>query len=204
MPQFIGPFQILKRGSSVAYQVALPPKLSNLKKKEIESQVHDLLGKEWIQKSHSPYIVPMLLVPKNDPKSVGDIMSFHGLECFYRRFVQDFSTLASHLNELMKKNVPFFWLCMLRTKLVFSITCHPQFDPFQVLKRINNNAYRLDLPNDYGVSNTFNVCDLTSFAGNEDLEEEPTYLKTSPLEEGEDDDILPPKYSITWTMPKRM
>ena len=33
--------------------------------------------------------------------------------------------------------------------------------PFQVLECINYNAYNIDLPQDYGVSNTFNVTDLT-------------------------------------------
>jgi len=32
---------------------------------------------------------------------------------------------------------------------------------FQVLECINYNAYKIDLPLDYGVSNTFNVTDLT-------------------------------------------
>ena len=32
------------------------------------------------------------------PKSVGDIRSLHGLASFYRRFVPNFSTLASPLN----------------------------------------------------------------------------------------------------------
>nr|KYP59884.1 Transposon Ty3-G Gag-Pol polyprotein [Cajanus cajan] len=43
------------------------------------------------------------------PKSVGDVRSFHGLASFYRRFVKNFSTLASPLNELVKKDVPFIW-----------------------------------------------------------------------------------------------
>ena len=37
-------------------------------------------------------------------------------------------------------------------------------DPFQVLERINSNAYRLDLLEEYGVSNTFNLTDLVPFA----------------------------------------
>jgi len=41
------------------------------------------------------------------PKSVRDICSFHGLASFYRRFVPNFSTLASPLNELVKKDTPF-------------------------------------------------------------------------------------------------
>ena len=35
--------------------------------------------------------------------------------------------------------------------------------PFQVLERINNNAYRLDLLGEYRVSTTFNICDLIAF-----------------------------------------
>ena len=35
------------------------------------------------------------------PKSVGDIRSFHELKSFYRRFVPNFSTIASALNELV-------------------------------------------------------------------------------------------------------
>nr|KYP69622.1 Retrovirus-related Pol polyprotein from transposon 17.6 [Cajanus cajan] len=156
--------------------------------KEIESQVQELLEKDWVRKSLSPCVVPMLLVPKKDgkwrmccdsrainnitvkyrhpiprlrqvfdilrknqlfgnlekctfcvdsivflgfiiskkgvhvdpekikaiqewptPKSVGDIRSFHGLASFYRRFAPNFSTLASPLNELVKKNVEFIW-----------------------------------------------------------------------------------------------
>jgi len=33
------------------------------------------------------------------PKNVGEVKSFHGLASFYRRFVPNFSTLASPLNE---------------------------------------------------------------------------------------------------------
>ena len=43
------------------------------------------------------------------PKSVSDVRSFHGLASFYRRFVKNFSTLASPLTEVIKKNVGFKW-----------------------------------------------------------------------------------------------
>ncbi|KAL2454666.1 Uncharacterized protein Adt_47834 [Abeliophyllum distichum] len=43
------------------------------------------------------------------PKSVTDVRSFHGLASFYRRFVKDFSTLATPLTEIIKKNVEFNW-----------------------------------------------------------------------------------------------
>jgi hypothetical protein len=35
--------------------------------------------------------------------------------------------------------------------------------PFHILERINDNAYKVDLPGEYGVSATFNVSDLTLF-----------------------------------------
>ena len=41
--------------------------------------------------------------------------------------------------------------------------------PFQVLERINDNAYKLDLPGEYNVSATFNVTDLSPFNVGDDL-----------------------------------
>ena len=41
---------------------------------------------------------------------------------------------------------------------------HPRGDgPFQVLERINDNAYKLDLLGEYNISATFNVSDLSHF-----------------------------------------
>jgi hypothetical protein len=40
--------------------------------------------------------------------------------------------------------------------------------PFKVLKNINENAYKLDLPADFGVSTTFNIADLKPYLGDED------------------------------------
>ena len=43
------------------------------------------------------------------PKTITQVWSFLGLAGFYRRFVKDFSTIATPLNELTKKGVPFRW-----------------------------------------------------------------------------------------------
>jgi hypothetical protein len=40
--------------------------------------------------------------------------------------------------------------------------------PFKVLEKINENAYKLDLPTDFGVSPTFNIADLKSYLKEED------------------------------------
>ena len=50
-----------------------------------------------------------------------------------------------------------------RTKL------HPRGDgPFQILKKINDNAYKVDFPSEYNVSATFNIFDLSPFDVGED------------------------------------
>jgi hypothetical protein len=52
--------------------------------------------------------------------------------------------------------------------------------PFQILQRINDNAYKVDLPGEYGVSATFNVSDLTLFDVGDDS-------RSNPFEERGDD-----------------
>jgi len=43
--------------------------------------------------------------------------------------------------------------------------------PFEVLEPINDNAYKVDLPGDYGVSATFNVTDLSLHLDDDYLED---------------------------------
>ncbi|KAG8649291.1 hypothetical protein MANES_08G122660v8 [Manihot esculenta] len=52
--------------------------------------------------------------------------------------------------------------------------------PYQVLKRINDNAYVIDLPGEFGVLATFNVSDLSPFDFGTDS-------RTNPFQEGGDD-----------------
>ena len=56
--------------------------------------------------------------------------------------------------------------------------------PFKVLERINDNAYKIDLPGHYNVSATFNVADLSPFVPSLD---DPFDSRTSPFEDGGDD-----------------
>jgi hypothetical protein len=59
---------------------------------------------------------------------------------------------------------------------------HPRGDcPFQVLARINNNAYKLDISSEYNISATFNVSDLSPFNVGDDS-------RTNSFEERETDE----------------
>ena len=53
--------------------------------------------------------------------------------------------------------------------------------PFQVLERINDNAYKLDLPSEYNISATFNVSDLSPFDVGDDS-------RMNPFEEMKNDE----------------
>jgi hypothetical protein len=56
--------------------------------------------------------------------------------------------------------------------------------PYKVLAKINDNAYTLELPLDFGVSPTFNISDLKPYMGDEDEIES----RTTPIQEEEDDE----------------
>ena len=60
--------------------------------------------------------------------------------------------------------------------------------PFKVLEKINDNAYKLELPADFGtVSPTFNIADLKPYFG----EEDEIASRTTSIQEGEHDVDIP-------------
>jgi hypothetical protein len=58
--------------------------------------------------------------------------------------------------------------------------------PSKILEKINDNAYKLELPLEFGVSLTFNISDLRPYLGEED--EVPS--RTTSNQEGEDDEDI--------------
>ncbi|WVZ80713.1 hypothetical protein U9M48_028170 [Paspalum notatum var. saurae] len=58
--------------------------------------------------------------------------------------------------------------------------------PFKVLTKINDNAYILDLPAEFGVSTSFNVADLKPYVG----EDEELPSRATSVLEGEDDEDI--------------
>ncbi|WVZ70655.1 hypothetical protein U9M48_019299 [Paspalum notatum var. saurae] len=63
--------------------------------------------------------------------------------------------------------------------------------PFKTIEKINDNAYKLELPPMFGVSPTFNIADLKPYLGEEDELES----RTTPLQEGEDDEDISPMHT---------
>ncbi|WVZ63685.1 LOW QUALITY PROTEIN: hypothetical protein U9M48_013298 [Paspalum notatum var. saurae] len=60
--------------------------------------------------------------------------------------------------------------------------------PFKIIEKINDNAYKLELPPEFGVSHIFNIADLKPYLREEDeLESRPTQLQ-----EGENDEDISP------------
>jgi len=55
--------------------------------------------------------------------------------------------------------------------------------PFEILEWVNDNAYKVDLPRDYGVSATFNVDDLSPYLEDDHL----ANLRENSPQQGEDD-----------------
>lgn len=49
-----------------------------------------------------------------------------------------------------------------------------------MVERINDNAYKLELPSEYGVSASLNIADLSLFNAGDDF-------RTNPFQEGEND-----------------
>ena len=58
--------------------------------------------------------------------------------------------------------------------------------PFKIVQKINDNAYILDLPPEYGVSSSFNVVDLRPYVG----EDEQIPSRMTPIQEGLDDEDI--------------
>jgi hypothetical protein len=64
--------------------------------------------------------------------------------------------------------------------------------PFKILGKINDNAYKLELPPEFGVSPIFNILDLKPSLGEEDELES----RTTPIQEGEDDEDISPLHTM--------
>jgi len=96
-----------------------------------------------------------------------------------------------HANKSRKKVVlePSDWVWVHMRKERFLEQRKPKLqhrgdEPFQVLEKISDNAYKIDIPGEYGVSSSFNVADLTPFFADGDFED----LRANTFQEGGNDE----------------
>jgi len=81
------------------------------------------------------------------PTNVNEVQSFHGLDSFYGRFVQNFNTIVAPLNVIVKKDVEFKW-------------GQDQIHAFETVKEKLTKAPILALPN---FTQTFEIeCDASN------------------------------------------
>ncbi|KAG7533313.1 Dynamin GTPase effector [Arabidopsis thaliana x Arabidopsis arenosa] len=84
---------------------------------------------------------------------------------------------------------PGDWVCLHMRKERFpkerKSKLSPRGDgPFRVLEKINDNAYKLELPGELTISPTFNVADLSPYNADEPV------LRSEPSQEGENDEAI--------------
>uniref|UniRef100_A0A2N9FQW0 RNA-directed DNA polymerase n=1 Tax=Fagus sylvatica TaxID=28930 RepID=A0A2N9FQW0_FAGSY len=126
-------------------KMSFPKKSNPEETKELQRQVGELLekGKRGIEVDEEKV---KAIQEWPTPTTISQVWSFHGLASFYRWFVRDFSSLASPLTEVIKKNVPFKW-------------GKEQEKAFNLIKEKLTNAPLLVLPN---FSKTFEIkCDAS-------------------------------------------
>ena len=59
--------------------------------------------------------------------------------------------------------------------------------PFRVVEKVNDNAYKIELPGDYNVSATFNVRDLSPYLEDSLDDGEDLDLRANPTQQGRND-----------------
>jgi hypothetical protein len=97
-----------------------------------------------------------------------------------RQALRQANTINKHKKEMIFEEGDLVWIHLRKDRFPQerNSKLKPRGDgPFKVLKRINDNAYVIDIPTSkYLVSNTFNVADLTPYHGDDGDSESRTTL----------------------------
>ncbi|GJR42971.1 RNA-directed DNA polymerase [Tanacetum coccineum] len=135
--------------------------------------------------SHTPFFVVYgrnPFTPLNLAPMVGDgSVSAEGDE--HARQIQELH--AQVREQIIKHNLQYQTRANKHLSLGRFAKLHSRADgPFRILKKSNDNAYKVELPGHYGVSDTFNVVELSPYTPNADFDDD---SGSSRFLEGEDD-----------------
>ncbi|KAA8532252.1 hypothetical protein F0562_032285 [Nyssa sinensis] len=165
------------------FMEAMMSEMRRVMRVELE-QVHERIDQMESARERQPQNVPTLRrrervqprevrVEDEEPYGAG----------FGEKDDQDFVVANKLGHKLIFDRGDWVWLLMRNEK--FSAQRRPKLLPredghFQVLERINDNAYKLDLPGEHNVRATFNVTDLSPFDVGDDLRADPD-LRANPF-----------------------
>jgi hypothetical protein len=98
-------------------------------------------------------------------------------EAIELKAVRKAANLSKHRKKVLFEPRDLVWIHLRKER--FPKQCKsklmPRGDgPFRVIAKINDNAYKIDLPPNYGVSNTFNVADLLPYTSEDTSESRTT------------------------------
>nr|GEY11136.1 hypothetical protein [Tanacetum cinerariifolium] len=164
---------------------------------------HILLGRPWLYdrrvkhygyrntytfKKDSVSITLAALNPKDAPpdRMLISKTDFVGLvkvrEQIIKHNLQYQTRANTHHKQVLYEEGDLVWIHLRRARFPqrrFG-KLHPRADgPFRILKKINDNAYKVELPGHYGVSNTFNVADLSPYTPNANFDYDSSFVSCS-------------------------
>src|SRR4051812_40171470 len=141
-----------------------------------EEPVHDRL---WLRAPHRARYPPLTLHDRTNMDVDKRAQTMKKLHEYTRATIeQQVLRQASRLNKNKKEMIfeegDLVWIHLSKDRFPkeHDSKLKPRGDgPFKVLKRINNNAYIIDIPTSkYLVSSTFNVKDLSPYHGEDEVE----------------------------------
>ena len=159
--------------------------------------------------SHSPFFVnygfnpltplDLCVLPSDSYCDIEGEQKANEIKKLHKEVAERISKANAQRAEMVNKHKkevifePGDWVWLHLRKIRFPNKVKGKLDlrgdgPFQVIERLNNNAYRLDLQGKYGgIHNSFNVSDLTPFDFQEFKDDDALDSRTNPFQVGGND-----------------